>query len=127
MLLPSPTPTVATSCRPLTAVITVCRLIAGFALIAVGGCIRFPPSTVISYRTGGSLPVLRTISQPGDYALYYRDDPEPQIPIHLNAGDSIGFIKKPDGRVQAVAGDFRMNISSTAGAAYWKRMPDRGM
>ena len=64
---------------------------------------------------------LKNVSAPGNYALYYDENPTPEIPVHVNAGDKVGFFSEPDGRIKAIAGSFKMDIESKKTRATWKR------
>jgi hypothetical protein len=96
-------------------------LILAVGLLA-GGCVH---GTVVRYEASLPAPGLKTLKKGGDFALYYDSNRKAEIPVRLKAGDSIGFTKLPDGYVQAVAGELRVDLSKDAGSAYWKRLSTR--
>ena len=61
----------------------------------------------------------------GDFALYYGGQDKPEVPVRVSPGDPVGFIDE-GGRLKAVAGPFRMDISPDVREAVWKRLNDMG-
>jgi hypothetical protein len=99
----------------------------GTILIAclVSGCAHIGRKITAEYVASAPVPTLVSVKRGGDFALYYDDDRKPEIPVRLHKGEVIGFAQAKDGRMQAVAGEFRMNLSSDVQRAYWKRLNTR--
>ena len=95
--------------------------------LVCSGCVhtRHKSQVEVEYVTSSAVPGLKTLQRSGDFALYYDGDRKPEIPVRLRAGEEIGFVREHDGRVEAVAGAFRMHLAANAGRAYWKRLSPR--
>jgi hypothetical protein len=99
------------------------RWIAIGMIVLAGGCGLFQrrePS--IRYSETESLMSLRAVGRPGDFALYVAGHDKPEVPVRVNNGDSIGFVRTEDGRMKAVAGPFKMDLPQDVHEAYWKRL-----
>lgn len=88
----------------------------------VSGCSHAGRRVAVEYVASAPLPATVKVHRGGDFALYYNEDRKPEIPVRVHAGEMMGFERARDGRVQAIAGQFRMNLSGDAERAYWKRL-----
>jgi hypothetical protein len=91
----------------------------------ISGCSHIIHRVAVEYVASAMVPAPVKVKHGGDFALFYDDDRKPEIPIRLHAGELLGFAKARDGRMQAVAGEFRMNLSGDVQRAYWKRLNTR--
>jgi len=96
-----------------------------FLTLLTTGCAHRGESVTVKYVPSSSLPSEVTLRRGGDFALFYDDSNKPEIPIRLRAGETIGFDEGKDGRVQAVAGEFRINLPGDADQACWRRLSTR--
>lgn len=89
-----------------------------------GGCGLFGPprETDVRYSADENLIPLRAVDSGGDFALFYAGREKAEVPVRVESGDSIGFIRLDDGRLKAVAGPFKMDMNPTVREAYWKRI-----
>ena len=92
-------------------------------LLTAVGCGLMPhQEAAIRYSAEEQLMPLRTVEQGGDFALFYAGHEKAEVPVRVNAGDTIGFYRLDDGRLKAVAGPFKMDMNPTVREAYWKRL-----
>jgi hypothetical protein len=98
--------------------------IAALAILLTGCTISkiLPDPVTIRYEPGDPMPQLMKVHRTGDFAVYYDRDKNPEIPVRVHAGEKIGFVRGGDGAIKAVAGDFRMNVSTDVASAHWKRL-----
>src|ERR1700712_2252902 len=101
------------------------RLWIGLAVIGVGGCGLLPPTAKekpIKFSAADGTMSLRTVDPGGDFALFYPGEEKGEIPVRVNSGDTVGFVREEDGRLKAIAGPFKMNVKPEAESACWKRL-----
>jgi len=79
----------------------------------------------VHYVAGAPIPEMKTIKKTGDFGLFLDDNKKPEIPIRVTEGQSVGFQQTDDGRVQAHAGPFKMNLPHETHDAWWRRLNDR--
>ena len=94
-------------------------------LAALAGCASSsqPKDFVeVRYAENQKLIPMQIVPLGGDFALFLAGGDKPEVPVRVNAGDSIGFLKETDGRLKAVAGPFRMDLKPTVHEAFWKRL-----
>lgn len=96
-------------------------LVCGMMGIVGAGCAVQQVEDRIDYERNNVVRIERVLKA-GDYGLYTAADINPQVVRHLNAGDRIGFVKKSDGTVEAVAGDYASKLNAKA---YWKYYGNR--
>jgi hypothetical protein len=71
-------------------------LAAAALLLSVAGCAWQPAGPGIGYIRGSKPAGLRTVSRPGEYALYPANAGEPLATFELADGDRYGFRRRPD-------------------------------
>lgn len=101
--------------------------LSGAILVAcvMSGCAHGGRSVTTTYTASEPLPTPVKVKRGGDFALYCDENKKPEIPVRLHAGEVMGFARAKDGRVQAIAGEFKMNLSGDVQRAYWKRLNTR--
>jgi hypothetical protein len=104
------------------------RCISKWTLLAMlwpmAGCgVRQPTEDTIRYSEAENLVSLRSVEHGGDFGLFYADHVKAEVPVRVNGGDKVGFIRVEDGGMKAVAGPFKMDMSAAVREAYWKRLP----
>ena len=93
-------------------------------LLAMGGCgVKHPTESDIRYSAAENLITLRSVDHGGDFGLFYGDQLKAEVPVRVNGGDQVGFVRMEDGGMKAVAGPFKMDMSASVREAYWKRLP----
>src|SRR5437764_458538 len=91
--------------------------------IGLSGCGMFGAKEKdVRFSEAKGLTQLRSVPAGGDFALYFEGAEKPEVPVRVNSGDSVGFVREEDGRLKAVAGPFRMDISDSVHEASWKRL-----
>ena len=81
-----------------------------------------PDPVSVHYAPGDNMPELMKVRRTGDFAIYYDKAKTPEMPVRVHAGEQIGFVRGGDGAIKAVAGEFRMNVSTDVASAHWKRL-----
>lgn len=61
-----------------------------------------------------------TAPETGRYALYTASSPNPTLTIDLKEGDTLGFRKTSDGRIEAVYQDKTYAFPKETAQVYWK-------
>src|SRR5260370_6071525 len=98
------------------------RAAAMVLMTLVSGCgVARQSETRIRYSAGARVESLQTVARPGDFGLFYAGEEKAQVPVRVNAGDSVGFIRD-DSRLLGVAGPFRIAIPASVRQAYSKRL-----
>jgi hypothetical protein len=88
----------------------------------VSGCgIANQSESGMRYSARAHVETVQTAARGGDFGLFYAGEEKTQVPVRVNAGDPIGFIRN-DGRLQGVAGPFKIDIPATVHDATWKRL-----
>ena len=85
------------------------------------GCALLPDPPV-HYNADQELLPIKKVKRSGDFALYYGTNKKPEIPVRVQAGQSVGFQIAPAGQTQAIAGPFKLNLPSETRDASWKRL-----
>lgn len=89
------------------------------ALLLTGGCGSQKGKTVFTAgRDSGT--VVGKAPETGRYALYTSTSPNPTLTIDLKEGDTLGFRKAPDGRIEAVYQDKTYDFNKDTVQVYWK-------
>ena len=92
-------------------------------LAMAGGCGMIERKEAeIRFADDPLLVSMEVVGVGGDFALFYAGHDKPEVPVRVQAGDSVGFTREDDGRIKAVAGPFRMDMDPAAHAAIWRRM-----
>jgi hypothetical protein len=98
----------------------------GLIAVMLGGCSTMnkmvPDPVKVHYAPGDKMPELTKVRRTGDFGIFYDNEKTPQMPVRVQGGEKVGFIRGGDGAIKAAAGEFRMNISNDAPGAYWKRL-----
>lgn len=95
----------------------------GLMLLVLTGCGAQKGVTRVKYERG-SEPQLSEAPSDGQYALYTMTDLTPQVVRRLEQGDKLGFRKRDDGKIEAVAGDHATVLDSKTVEAYWKKQKE---
>ena len=100
-------------------------LLSSLALaLALTGCGLQKGQTEVKYEKSSTNLNMSDATKTGDYALFTTTDLTPRVVRHLNQGERLGFRKMDNGEVEAVAGDYTMNLAANTQRAYWKYYGD---
>lgn len=107
--------------RPLgrLARVLFCAVLLTPLLPFVGGCGSQEGETVM---TGGPETAENMGKAPrsGTYLLFTAMSPNPTATVKLNEGETLGFRKAADGRIEAVAGTQTFRLGKGTTQCYWK-------
>ncbi len=90
-----------------------------FAAVLISGCGSQKGKTVFTAGPNSGT-VVGKAPETGRYALYTSTSPNPTLTIDLNEGDTLGFRKAPDGRIEAVYQDKTYDFNKDTVQVYWK-------
>ena len=95
--------------------------------LLVTGCIVQPGDPRITYRRGVEPQPVKGATATGDWILYPGNAAEPDRTVTVQAGDPLGFRRKADGSVVAVAGQQEFELKPVlADEYYWKLEKKKG-
>lgn len=89
------------------------------ALMLISGCGSQKGKTVFTAGPNSGT-VVGKAPETGRYALYTSTSPNPTLTIDLKEGDTLGFRKAADGRIEAVYQDKSYDFNKDTVQVYWK-------
>jgi len=89
-------------------------------MVVVGGCATFQKGETVVKYDRGSAPIMGEAPSDGQYSLYKVVDATPMVTYQLKTGEKLGFEKPEGGKLSAVAGTHKLELSDESGY-YWKR------
>lgn len=89
------------------------------ATLLLAGCGSQKGKTVFTAGPNSG-DVVGTAPQDGQYMLYTSMSPNPTLTVPLKQGDTLGFRKTSDGRIEAVYKDKTYDFDKGTAQVYWK-------
>ena len=103
------------------------HLAAAAAGLLLAGCLVQPGDPRVTYRRGVDPGPVKGASASGEWILYPGNASEPDRSVMVEAGQPLGFRRKADGSVVAVAGSQEFDLKPVlADEYYWKLERPKG-
>ena len=97
------------------------------AALLLAGCLVQPGDPRVTYLRGAEPAPINGASTSGEWILYPGNAKEPDRTVMVEAGQPIGFRRKADGSVVAVAGSQEFELKPVlADQYYWKLQRPKG-
>lgn len=95
--------------------------------VFLAGCLVQPGDPRVTYRRGAEPAPIKGASTSGEWILYPGNAKEPDRMVMVEAGQPLGFRRKADGSVVAVAGQQEFELRPVLADEYfWKLQRPKG-